>query len=167
MKKLFLTVVMAVFGIGAFAQGGTFGAGINFGFPTGDASDFYTFNLTVEVNYLFEVSEAFDVGPSLSYAHYFGDSVDITTFGSVDIDDASFLPIAAAARFNASEKFEIGGDIGYAIGLSPDGNDGGFYYRPLVGYNVTDNIMIQASYSGISVDGGTFSNFGIGGMFSF
>ncbi|GAB1309307.1 hypothetical protein KH5_19900 [Urechidicola sp. KH5] len=164
MKKFLVTAVIAVFGISAFAQNGNFNAGINFGFPTGDASDFSSFNLKVEVNYLFEVSEAFDVGPSMSYSHYFGKEIGST---GINWDDVSFLPLAAAARFNASDKFAVGGDIGYAIGLSPSGNDGGFYYRPLVGYNVTDNIMIQASYSGISRDGGTFSNFGIGGMYSF
>lgn len=145
---------------GSKSSGGEFNVGINLGFPTSDASDFYTFVLGVEINYLFEVSDAFEVGPSLSFVNYFGDEV----FG-FDIDDASFLPIAAAARFNVSENFVLGADLGYGIGLSPSGNDGGFYYRPMVGFNINSKIMLQATYSGISInDGGTFGNFSIGAM---
>lgn len=161
MKKLLLAIVIIALGFSASAQNGNFNVGVNLGLPTGDAGDFYTFGLGLEVNYLFEVSETFDVGPSISYTHFFGDDV-----AGIEIDDASFLPIAAAARFNASEKFVIGADIGYAVGISPSENDGGFYYKPLVGFNVSEQVMLQAYYSGVNVDGGTnFDSFGIGAMF--
>lgn len=53
----------------------------------------------------------------------------------------------------------------YAIGISPSGNDGGFYYRPIVGYKIGDDSQLNISYSGVSVNGGTFSNIGLGVMF--
>ena len=165
MRKLLLGVLIVAFGFTANAQG-DFKVGVNAGLPVGDAGDGYTFTLGLEVNYLFEVSDAFEVGPSVSYVSYFGDSVEILGT-SFDIDNASFLPIAAAARYAASESFTVGADLGYALGLSPDGNDGGFYYRPMVGYNLSENFMLQATYSGVSVDGGTFSSVGLGGVFGF
>ncbi|CAL2084464.1 OMP_b-brl domain-containing protein [Tenacibaculum sp. 190524A05c] len=160
MKKFLLTIAMVAFGFAANAQDGEFNAGVNLGLPTGDVSDAYSFAVSAEVNYLFSVSDDFKVGPSLGFANFFGKDV-----GGVTVDSASFLPLAAAGRFAVSEEFTLGADLGYGIGISPDGNDGGFYYRPMVGYNIAENIMLQATYSGVSVNGGTFSNIGLGVMF--
>ena len=162
MKKLCIVAVLAIFSFSTVnAQDGSFNLGVNVGLPTGDVSDAYSFALGLEANYLFEVSDQFKAGPSASFVNYFG----ATVFG-FGFEDASFLPIGGAARYNASEKFVLGADLGYAIGISPDGNDGGFYYRPMIGYNISDTIMLQATYSGVSVDGGTFSNFGVGASFA-
>ncbi len=155
MKKLFLGAMMIALGFTVNAQG-SFNVGVNAALPTGDVKDFFTFALGLEANYLFEVSDTFEVGPSLSYVNYFGED---------GVDDFSFLPIAAAARFAAGDSFTLGADLGYAVGLSPDGNDGGFYYRPMVGYDISENFMLQATYSGISADGETFSSFGLGAVF--
>ena len=161
MKKIVCIAVMALLGFGSLsAQENRFNLGVNLGLPTGDVSDFYSFALGVEANYLFEVSEKFQVGPSISYVNYFGKEISGFT-----AENASFLPLAGSGRFNASEEFVIGADIGYAIGISPEGNDGGFYYRPMLGYNISEKMQITASYSGVSVDGGTFSHFGVGIMF--
>mgnify|MGYP005989595563 FL=1 len=164
MKKLLLSVVVLVFAVSVNAQKGTFSAGINLGLPTADASDAYSFTLGAEVNYMFDVSEEFKAGVAVSYSSYFGK--DITFLGTtIEIENAAMLPIAGAVRYLASEKFSIGADLGYAIGISPDGNDGGFYYRPIVGYNISEKMELNASYSGVSVEGGTIANFGLGLMF--
>jgi hypothetical protein len=160
MKKLFLGVLMLAFGFTANAQG-DFNLGVNFGIPTGDASDITTFNLGLEANYLFEAGESFQIGPSISYSHFFGDSVSVLGT-TVDFDDVTFLPIAAAARFAAGDSFTLGADLGYAIGIS---DDGGFYYRPMIGYDIGENFMLQATYSGISLDGGNVSSIGLGAVF--
>lgn len=160
MKKFLLTIAMVAFGFAANAQDGEFNAGVNLGLPIGDASDFYSFSAGVEVNYLFSVSDDFKVGPSVGFTNYFGKEV-----GGVDVDSASFLPLAAAGRFAVSDKFTLGADLGYGIGISPDGNDGGFYYRPMVGYAISEGIMLQASYSAVNTDAITMSNIGLGVMF--
>lgn len=162
MKKLLLIITVFAFTYNASAQDEStssndgFNAGISVGLPIGDAGDGWTFNVTLDLNYLWEVSDSFDAGLATGYSHSFGDSIDLGSFGSVDLDDASFLPVAAAARFNISDNFILGADIGYAIGISPDGNDGGFYYAPKLQYSVSDSIDIVAAYRGISVDGGSF-----------
>ena len=159
MKKLFLVAVIAAFGFTANAQ--EFKAGISAALPMGDAGDSYTFGVNLDVSYLWEVSEKFNAGITAGYQHYFGDSVEVLGT-SFDIDDAGFLPIAGAARFNVSEDFTLGADLGYAVGISPDGNDGGFYYAPKLQYGVSENIDIVAAYKGVSVDGGTFSTVNLG-----
>lgn len=163
MKKLFLTIALTtllLMNVNAqsnsdSASNDGFNAGISLGLPIGDAGDGWTFNVTIDLSYLWEVSENFDAGVATGYSHSFGDSVEI--FGeSIDIDDAGFLPIAAAGRFNVSEDFTIGADLGYAVGISPSDNDGGFYYAPRIQYGVSESTDIVLAYRGVSLDGGSF-----------
>lgn len=148
MKKLFLLSIIAVFGLTSVnAQGGA-NVGINAGLITGDFSDGYSFNLALDLNYLWEVSDQIEAGVATGYSHSFGKDVD-----GFKADDAQFLPLAAAGRINISEEFAVGVDLGYAIGIN-DGNDGGFYYAPRVQYSVSESTDIVAAYRGASIDFG-------------
>lgn len=157
MKKLILALAFVAFGFTANAQ---FSLGASVGLPVGDAEPGYSFVLSVDGTYMFSSESDFTYGVAASYLTYFGKDIS-----GVSVDNASFLPLAGALRYNASEKFILGADIGYAIGLAPDGNDGGFYYKPMVGYAIGENTILNLSYSGVSLDGGTFSNIGLGVMF--
>jgi hypothetical protein len=158
MRKIILSV-LAVFAFGAAqAQDGGFKAGLNLGLPMGDIKDAYSFTVGVDVAYMWSVADKFQAGVSLGYAHYMAKE-DF-------IDDAGFLPIAATAQYSLSDNFFIGADLGYAVGMSPSGNDGGFLYQPKVGYQ-TEKYEIFAGYKGISVDGGTFSSVGLGFNYKF
>ena len=109
---------------------------------------------------MFESDSEFKLGLASGYVTYLGD--EILGF---EIDNASFLPLAGAVRYSLSDSFGLGADVGYAVGLAPDGNDGGFYYRPMITYSLGESTSLNAFYSGVSVDGGTFSNYGLGIMF--
>lgn len=161
MKKLLFLAAFAVFGLSTMnAQ--DFNAGINVGLPMGDVKDSYTLNISAELNYLWEVSDQFEAGLMTGYSHFLGDSVDLGAFGTVDFEDAGFIPLGGAARFNVSEEFTLGADLGYAVGVSPDGNDGGFYYAPKVQYGISETLDIVLAYKGVSMDGGTFSSLNLG-----
>ena len=162
MKKILLFTAFAVFALNVNAQ--EIKLGVSGSLPVGDADDTYIFGAQVDFSYLFEVNEAFKVGPMASLFYYKGDSYDYG-LGSVDIDDAVFLPIGGSARF-VVESFFFGADLGYGIGLSPDGNDGGFFYRPKTGYSF-GMLGVVLSYSGVAVDGGTFSSINGGVEFTF
>ena len=69
-------------------------------------------------------------------------------------------PLAAAGRFMASDAFVLGADVGYAI--SAGEGDGGFYYAPVVAYNISEEIQAGISYRGVSADGGSFSSINLG-----
>ena len=164
MKKVLIIAVMMLGVVGLQAQEG-FRAGINVALPVGDASDVSSFSLGLDVNYLWEVAESFDAGLAAGFTNAFGKEID-TGVGSVSIDDVQFLPIAAAGRFHATDQIRLGADLGYAIGIS-DGNDGGFYYRPMVGYGLSEKMELNLSYTGISLDGATWSTIALGLLFSF
>ncbi len=163
MKKILLVLAVAVFSL-SVAQSQNMKAGVSVGLPVGDSSDAYTVGLQADFTYLFEINEAFKVGPMASLFYYLGDKIN-TPIGSFNVDDALFLPIGGQARF-LLEEFFFGADLGYGIGLSPSGNDGGIFYRPKVGYDF-GSIAALISYSGITRDGGTFSSVNAGVEFSF
>jgi len=160
MKKVLLLAAFAIFAFSASNAQGQFRAGIDVGLPIGDFSDFYSFNVQLDVSMLWEVAESFDAGVITGYSHSFGKDFD-TAFGTIPVDDAQFLPIAGAARYMIGDAFSLGADIGYALGIN-DGNDGGFYYRPRVAYGISDNADIVFSYTGVSVTGGTFNTITLG-----
>lgn len=148
-------------GITLQAQEG-FNLGINFGFPTGDAGDISSFSLGLDANHLWNVAESLDVGVATGFTNAFGKSEEFEGI-EFEFEDVQFLPLAAAGRYHVTDKFRAGADLGYAIGLN-DGNDGGFYYRPILAYGITDRIEANVSYTGISLDGGTWSTIVLGFM---
>ncbi len=168
MKKLLLFAVFTVFVFTASQAQNEIKLGANAALPVGDADAGYSFGANATFAYLFSINEVFKVGPSAGFYYYFGKSEDYDTgLGTVTVknDGAAFLPLGGEARFNL-EEFFFGADLGYGIGLAPDGNDGGFYYRPMAGYNF-GTIGVVLSYSGFAVDGGTFSSVNAGVEFTF
>lgn len=157
MKKLFCFVIAGFLSLSAL-QAQTFKLGATVGIPTADASDISDFVLGVDAYYYFtDIDDFINIGGTVGFRNYFVD------FG--DLDDAMFLPIAAAARLKVFGLFGAGADIGYAIGLT-DYLDGGFYFRPVVTFDIADTIELNASYESIS-DAGTWGNFNVGILFEF
>ena len=155
MKKLLFLFLVLFMGVTSVYSQGDFRFGVNGGIPVGDANDISDFHLGADVAYMFNVVEALDLGPMVGYSHYFIND---------DFDDVLFLPIAASGRFGLSSIY-LGADLGYAIGLN-NGNDGGFYYRPMVGYQI-GILGISASFEGVTMDGGDFNSINLGIEFGF
>lgn len=163
MKKLLLTLCAVLIGYSsALAQSGfTFGA--NIGMPVGDVEDYSDLQVGADIAYRYNVTPMIDVGGLFGYSRFFIDDAD-SPFGSIETNDIEFLPIAASGRVNFALLF-LGADLGYAIGLD-DGNDGGFYYRPLVGVKLGP-VGVIGSYSGINVDGEPIGSVNLGIEFGF
>lgn len=159
MKKLLLVAAFAVFAFST-VQSQQMKAGVGVAIPMGDYKDLYSFGITGDFTYFFEVNEAFLVGPQAGLLYYMGK--DNNGFKP---DAAMFLPISASARY-LLEEFFFGADLGYGIGLAPSGMDGGFFYRPKAGYNF-GSIGVVLSYSGVSLKGASFNSLNAGVEFSF
>ncbi len=157
MKKVLLIAVFAICGLGtANAQG--FSGGANIGLPVGDASNTSSLSFGVDLLYMFNADEEFTYGIATGYQNYVGKTV-----GGISIPSSNFIPLAAAGRYAMSDQFSVGADVGYAIA-----EGGGFYYRPMLVYNLNDTMKINASYSGVAAKGGgTLANFGVGLMYDF
>lgn len=151
MRRFFFLIGFLLVGLVSYSQG-NLRVGVNAGIPVGDISDFSDLNIGADVAYLVDIVGVASVGPMVGYSHFMGKD---------DFDDVQFLPIAASGRIGLpASPFFLGADLGYAVGLK-DGVDGGFYYRPKIGFNLV-GVALTVSYSGISVDGGTFSTANVG-----
>ncbi|MEM7486453.1 MAG: hypothetical protein AAF348_14695 [Bacteroidota bacterium] len=146
----------------------SFKAGINAGLPVGDASDFSSFSVGFDMAYHWGVSELLDVGLATGFVNAFGDTETISE-GIIEIEaefeDYQFIPLAASFRIYPTFEFKFGADVGYAVGIN-EGNEGGFYYRPLVGYNITGNTELNVSYTAVD-NNGTFAIATLGVLFLF
>ena len=83
--------------------------------------------------------------------HFFGKEYDFYNGidnTSRDGDGATFIPIAASAKFNFTDRFFAGLDLGYAIAISNDTN-GGLYVRPRVGMSLP-MVDVYLFYKGIN-----------------
>lgn len=167
MKKIILTISVLVFAFQfGTAQDEQITVGAHVGIPTGDASDLTTLNVGVDASYYFlkDVGEGMDIGLSTGYSMFMGDEVEVPGFGTQEVDDYSFIPIAASARFGLGKSFFAVADLGYALGVS-DNADGGFYYQPKLGYRI-NSLELSAYYKGIS-DEVSIGAFGVGIGFRF
>ncbi len=157
MKKLLLFVTIAVFGFSNI-KAQEFNVGISGVAALAESVIFFdvAYGVNLDVNYLWKVSDKFQAGVTSGYSHVFGPTVRDSFLGvnlNYKLDDTAWLPVALAARFNILKWFTIGGDVGYAVGISPEGFDGGFYYAPKAQYRVSKSIDIVTSYRQIEDDG--------------
>jgi hypothetical protein len=150
MKRFLCFLVLLAAGLTSAYSQGDLRLGVNAGVPVGDAADVSSFNAGADVAYLMGFGDTFQVGPMVGYSHFFGDD---------DSEDFQFLPIAATARFGLA-GLELGLDLGYGLGISDD-LDGGFYYRPKIGFGLF-GLSLIGSYTGISDDSVTFSTVNVG-----
>jgi hypothetical protein len=158
MKKLLLSIALVTFCLTANAQ---FSLGAGVGIPTGDAGEFTSTSYNLSATYMFGAESDFKFGLSASYLAFSGKTIDEIDFGNY-----AWLPIATVLNYSVSDKLSVGSDVGYGVGLSPEGLGGGFYLRPNITYAVGDKTSFNLNYSTIS-DDVSFSSFGLGLAYQF
>lgn len=162
-KTVVLVVAFMAIGFSSMAQyvdRSSFKAGFHAGLPVGDASDVSSFALGLDLAYHWGVSEMFDAGLASGFINAFEETESEGGFG-----DYQIIPLAAALRLYPTYDFKLGADVGYAVGIN-EGNEGGFYLRPTMGYNISGNTELNVSYMNIS-NNGNFSMVALGILFLF
>ena len=145
MKKVLLTAAFAVAGmVGVSAQTSGVEGGVHIGIPVGDAADYSSFNLGVDLAYLHPVASNVRLGIATGYDHFIADSDYKDLLGG---EDYGFIPLAASAKFDVAQNFFLGADLGYAFATG-DNWKGGLYYQPKVGYSGA-NFDVYAAYKGL------------------
>ena len=158
MKRLLLFTAVLLFGLSNLNAQGVFKIGATAGAAVSDAGDIADWALGVDAYYfLTNIDAPIEFGLTAGFRNFF--------MSDDAVDDAQFLPIAAAARLKLFGILSGGADVGYAVGIS-DYLDGGFYFRPVVGIDIADTIEINASFEGIS-DVATWGNLNLGILFEF
>ncbi|SNR15683.1 hypothetical protein [Tenacibaculum jejuense] len=160
MKKIVLIIIIA-FSFKSFSQSNELNVGVNGGITVGNLESVSSGAFGVDANYLFELFNGFSAGPSLNFVYFLTDEVN-----GFKPDAFMYLPIGAAVRFQSlTDRFFVGADFGFAIGISPEGDNGGIFFKPMVGYDITESIKINLFYSGIKKRQPTYGYAGIGLIF--
>ena len=160
MKKIILVIALV---LGAFSANAQFSASLNAGLPVGDIKDASSFALSADVTYAFPTKTNVMYGISAGFINYFGKDYEVlgTQF---EAESIQFAPISGSVSFLLTEKIYAGTKLGYAVGID-EGNDGGFYYKPMLSYMISENTSLSLSYEGISNDGTNTNNIGLGFIF--
>ncbi|MBL7471280.1 hypothetical protein [Robertkochia sediminum] len=161
MKKLFITTLITLLsGVALQAQYTGWSIAANGGIATGEFSEITSANVGADFNFLTAVTPNLDLGGTVGYGRFLGKDIE-TDFGTAEVEDYSYIPVAAAARVYATDKLFAGLQGGYAFGVE-EGSEGGFLYRVKGGYKVTEKIDLFAMYQGISNDGDNLGAVGAG-----
>lgn len=116
------------------------------------------FGLGLDMAYLFDISGALQLGPSVGYHNYFGKGNSLPpTLGGGRAKDIQVFPISASARYYFSDEIFVGTDLGYGMHLDKSlDSESGFYFKPKVGlsWGLLSTIL---SYSSIFGEFETFS----------
>lgn len=158
-----LIILLLLMGTGMHAQQG-FKIGLNGGLPVSqEANDAVSLVAGADIGYHHALGEVVDAGIMTGFLNGFPEKYDV---GGVDLPHVQFLPLAASFRIWPSNSFSFGGDAGYAFGLN-EGNEGGFYYKPLIGYLMGAQTEISLSYTGIAAEGLSWATVNFGVMYTF
>jgi len=170
MKKLLLIIAVFALSFNANAQDGDssqsgnsgegFNLGLHTGIPVGDFDEVSSFVLGLDVSYLFNVSEGFEVGIATGYINFFSKD-----FEGFKVDDLGIIPIAASTRVALGDEWFLGVDLGYGIITNEGADGGGFYYYPKVGMKL-GSADIFGYYQGMSKDGVNAASVGVGASFN-
>ena len=162
MKNFIILITLVFLGSkNIFAQKNHLNLGANMGLSGGEANTSLT--LSLESNYLFNISDKLKLGPSIMFLHYFGGERN-SFVASYTADSYNFLPTALSSRYFVNSKSILGLDFGYAIGIN--GTKSTSYFRPIYGYNYSENMIIQLSYSFMKQENSdSVPNLSIGVMF--
>lgn len=163
MKNILFVFFFTFLTTGLSAQAG-FKIGLQGGIPVGDFDDQISLVVAADVGYMWALGEVVDLGVASGFINGFTDKFD-TGSELVDLPNVQFIPLAASFRIWPSNSFSLGADGGYAVGIN-DGNDGGLFVRPLIGYLFGTFTELSVSYTYVSLEGPTWSTANIGLLFT-
>jgi len=155
--------MIAVLVSGVLTAQAQFKIGPHLALPAGDAADIYSFVWGADAYYMFGNPDAFvNLGVASGYLNFVGDEFE-SGGQNFEVDDAGFIPLAAAGRIVILSTLTAGADVGYGLGVSSD-IDGGFYWRINAGIDLANRLELNAFYYSIDSD---WNAFGINLLFEF
>lgn len=164
MKNIILGMLFFLLGSGVYAQEGV-KIGIQGGLPVNEFNDVVGVMVGVEAGYMWALGKTVDLGAKVGFINGFPEKFNSETV-LIDLPNVQFLPLAGSVRIWPSRSFALGVDAGYAVGIN-EGNDGGLYYRPLIGYLMGPKTQLNFSYTGISLEEQSWATVTMGIIYTF
>ena len=163
MKNYILTLAFAVFGFALQAQEGI-KLGLQGGLPLDEFNDTVGVVLGIDAGYMWALGEVVDLGVMTGFINGFPEKYNTKQVVNTN-PNVQFVPVAASVRVWLSNSFSFGVDGGKAFGINK-GNDGGIYYRPVMGYLLGPNTELNVSYTGVKMDNITWTTATIGVVYT-
>jgi hypothetical protein len=163
MKKLLLTFAIIAGNFGAFAQHinlGIFGSA-----PVGDAQDVSTIGAGVEGTVLLPISSKFEVGVNTGFTFFKGKTHKFMNADNktekFTYQNAKYIPILGAIRYNISDELYLGTDVGYTLGIGKDIR-GGLQIKPRLGVRFNEKLASNISYTLLKDNKNTWKSINLG-----
>ena len=144
------------------AQENEFNIGVNGGVTIGNIEGVSKAAFGLDANYLFNVFEGVKFGPSVNFIYFTTQEAN-----GIKPDAFIYMPVGGSIKFHSDgDDFYVALDAGYAIGISPEGDNGGIFMKPMVGYNINQNFNVNLFYSGVKKRAPTYGYIGVGIVFN-
>lgn len=139
--------------------------GIQGGLPFNDFNSEVGEVVGVDVGYMKALGEVLDIGVMAGFINGFPEKYEREN-PLVDFPHVQFVPLAGSIRIWPSDAFSFGGDVGYAFGIN-NGNEGGLYYRPMIGYLLGPKTEINLSHTNIKLENRDWTTVTLGVLYTF
>ena len=151
MRKLILSLAVAIFALSANAQDGQptrISIAANIGAPTTTG---YKIAYGVDLQADFPVASALAITASAGYQNFHWKAGGIN-------GNNGFIPLLGGAKFNFGESKAYGhAQLGYGVSTAKGGT-GGLAYAPSIGYNFNPNFDASLKYLAFSRSGSTIGS---------
>ncbi|HET8736508.1 MAG TPA: hypothetical protein VFM69_07905 [Pricia sp.] len=142
-----------------------FKIGAQAGLPLGEYNDRIGVVVGADMGYSWAPGKVVDLGIKAGFIHGFAERFNVGTV-RIKLPSIQFAPMAATLRIWPTRSFSFGGEVGHAFGLN-EGNEGGFYYRPQIGFQTGPQSELNLSYTAIDHDNETWSTVTLGYVYTF
>lgn len=139
--------------------------GIQGGLPFNDFNNEVGEVVGVDFGYMKALGEVVDVGVMVGFLNGFPEKYDREN-PLVELPHVQFIPLTASVRIWPSDSFSFGIDAGYALGIN-DGNEGGLYYRPIIGYLLGPKTEINLSNTNVKLEDRDWTTITLGVLYTF
>lgn len=161
MRTTFLALLSIFFFSHLSAQETGFKFGMVIAKPIGKTADVSSIGIGADLAYFKPINTSgFSIGVTSGLRNYAGKTTEIIHNGQptkYKYKDALYIPVSAAARYNISHRFFVGADVGYSISLAKEIKNG-LYYRPRLGFYISDFVAVNASFVGLKVKDGNWQS---------
>jgi len=161
----FLPLVLCAFTFTLASSQEGFKIGAHGGIPLGNFNDKIGVVIGADIGYMWAPNKVFDLGLKAGIVHGFAERFRAETV-SVKLPSMQFAPVAASIRIWPAKSFSFGGDVGQAFGLN-EGNEGGFYYRPQIGFQTGQQSELNFSYTVIDQGDEQWTTVTLGFVYTF
>lgn len=122
--KIKFTILTAAIAICCCYQSDAQQIGVQAGLlaPQGTWADSWGAGFGAQAFYKVERDELIKIGGSIGYFVVPGEDLDLGFFGTIELEDATIIPLLGTFDYSVNDQFYVGGDAGYNVFIFDSGD---------------------------------------------